>query len=110
LFAYLFGFVNVRNVNRNNCFSQYVRSDSKKPNMPSGVAISLISCANYRDVLIYKAKGIEILYSVLGPLEQPRQNKNFLYRHYKAKEPTKEGPHSLIPGCHKEMLSILADQ
>jgi hypothetical protein len=29
---------------------------------------------------------------VLGQLEQPRQNTNLLYRHYKPNKPTKEGP------------------
>jgi hypothetical protein len=35
-------------------------------------------------------------YFVLGQLKQPRQNKNLLYRHYKPKEPTKEGPLSFV--------------
>ncbi len=29
---------------------------------------------------------------VLGQIEQPRQNKNLVYRHEKPNEPTKEGP------------------
>jgi hypothetical protein len=46
-------------------------------------------------------KGIEKVYSkekkcVLGRLEQPRLNKNLLYRYDKAKEPTKEGPLSFV--------------
>ncbi len=31
-------------------------------------------------------------YFVLGQLEQPRQDKNWLYRHDKPNEPAKEGP------------------
>ncbi|MFO0001806.1 MAG: hypothetical protein ACK559_11820, partial [bacterium] len=46
-------------------------------------------------------KGIEIVsvrekYFVLGRLEQPRQNKNLLYRHDKPSEPTREGPLSCV--------------
>jgi hypothetical protein len=35
-------------------------------------------------------------YFVLGQLEQPRQDKNLLYRHHEPIEPTKEGLHSYI--------------
>ncbi len=35
-------------------------------------------------------------YFVLGRLEQPRQNKNLLYRRDKPHEPTKEGPLSFV--------------
>ncbi len=48
-------------------------------------------------------KGIEIVYGgaekkyfVPGRLEQPRQNRNLLYRHDKPYEPTKEGPLSFV--------------
>jgi hypothetical protein len=33
---------------------------------------------------------------VLGRQEQPRQNKNLLYRHYKPNEPTKKRPLSFV--------------
>ncbi len=35
-------------------------------------------------------------YFVLGQLEQPRQDKNLLYRHYEPNEPTMEGPLSYV--------------
>ncbi len=35
-------------------------------------------------------------YFVLGRLEQPRQNKNLLYRHDLPNEPTKKGPLSFV--------------
>jgi hypothetical protein len=35
-------------------------------------------------------------YFVLGGLEQPRQDKNPLYRHEEPNEPTKEGPLSFV--------------
>jgi hypothetical protein len=35
-------------------------------------------------------------YLFLGRLEQPRQNKNLLYRHDKPNEPTKKGPLSFV--------------
>jgi hypothetical protein len=38
----------------------------------------------------------ELKYFVLGRLEQPRQNKNLLYRHDKLDEPTKKGPLSFV--------------
>jgi hypothetical protein len=46
-------------------------------------------------------KGIEIVHGeekifVLGRLEQPRQDKIFLYRHGKPNEPTKKGPLSFV--------------
>ena len=78
-----------------------MRSDSKKPQICQA-ELQSISCG-YRDVLIYKAKGIEILYSVgeenyfvPDQLEQPRQNKNLLYRHDKPNGPTKKGPLSFV--------------
>jgi hypothetical protein len=40
--------------------------------------------------------GEEKKYFVLGRLEQPRQNKNFLYRHDKPNEPSKKGPLSFV--------------
>ncbi len=47
-------------------------------------------------------KGIEIVYGgekyfVMSRIEQPKQNKNLLYRHDKPNEPTKEGlPFSFV--------------
>jgi hypothetical protein len=46
-------------------------------------------------------KGIEYVYDeekkiVLGRLEQPRLNKNLLYRHHKPKKLMKEGPLSFV--------------
>jgi hypothetical protein len=47
-------------------------------------------------------KGNEIVYGegkkkfVLGRLEQPRQNKNLLYRQDKSNEPNTEGPLSFV--------------
>jgi hypothetical protein len=47
-------------------------------------------------------KGTEIMYGEekkyfeLGQLEQPRQNKNLLYRHDKPNRPSKEGPFSFV--------------
>jgi hypothetical protein len=35
-------------------------------------------------------------YFVLGPLEQPRHDKNLMYRHDEPNEPTKEGPLSFV--------------
>ncbi len=35
-------------------------------------------------------------YFALGRLEQPRQDKDLLYRHNEANEPTKEGPISYV--------------
>jgi hypothetical protein len=40
--------------------------------------------------------GVEKKYFVLGRLEQPRLNKNLMYRHDKPKEPTKERPLSFV--------------
>jgi len=54
-------------------------------------------------LLGYGDKWIEIMYGVeknkyfvLGRLEQPRQDKNNLYRHDQPNEPTMEGPLSFV--------------
>ncbi len=49
-----------------------------------------------RDKGVEVVSGEEKKYFVLGRLEQPMQNKNFLYRHDKPKEPTKEEPYSFV--------------
>jgi hypothetical protein len=48
------------------------------------------------DKIIEKVYGEEKKCFVLGRLEQPRQNKNILYRHDKPNEPTKEKPLSFV--------------